>query len=625
MNPATGAMRLDVTLLRCALLAAIGWMIFRVLVGVDFTDEMQYYGEIASIARTGRLFQSDLFAQQLGYVFLAPFFKLHAAVFPGQDFLILFGRLLLLSGYGVTAWLIARVLRDEPPVARLAALALHFAWIPFQLFAPSYNTMAHLLMLALAGTWLRLGAGAAGPRWRAGFALGLAALGFVHPPAGLVMAAIYACFLWRRTGWTEPVRLAVWTMGAAGLILAGIRLWHGPEFFADLQVVVEFSRAHSVARAILQPSQWPGLVALVAAGGMFVVAQTVWQRGGRLFTAQPRVVGWVLALLVIIMAGRELWPEGGRLGYAPDAMVLLLLLVLAVWLGEARAAGHPAGRRYSWLATLSLVGFGLLNLRETMLWGTGFFALAVFVALLAALAAQGRVSRGCVELVLIGLAGGTLFAATSGNGLHNFGVGCAPVLPFLIARLAAALEVQRARHASVLLPLVLLPALMVVHGMRKPYREQGGWVGFERIQGVPALRGLQGSPEKRQALEIYRALQGDLDLAGKRLLVIGPQPWIYFASGAAPSTPMFFMHFDGIPEVDRILAARLFQAGEPDFLVVTCAMPPELYVPIDAWLRRGNTMVHLTLPQPFKSRYERMTGYILGDNIMLFRKVPAQP
>ena len=625
VKTAPGPARLDVLLLRAGLLAAAGWMVFRLLVGVDFTDEMQYYGEIASLTRTGKLFQSDLFAQQLGYVFLVPFFKLHAAVFPGLDWLFLSGRLLLFAGYVVTAGLIARVLRGEPPAARLAALALHFSWIPFQLFAPSYNTMAHLLMIGLVAAWLRLGTGPVPARWRAGFGAGLAVLGFVHPPAGLVMAAAYAWLLGRRAGWAEPARLAAWAVGVAGAILAGVRLWHGPDFFADLQVVVEFSRAHSVAHTILHPSQWPGLLALVAAAGLFLAAQTVRRRGGRLFPAGPRVVVWALALLAFVFAGRTLWSGGGRLGYAPDALVLMLLLVLAVWLGEARAAGHPAGRRLSWLAALALGGFGLLCVRETMLWGTGFFALASFGALLAALAAQGRVLPGGGDLAALGLAGGTLFACTSGNGLHNFGVGCAFVLPFLIARLATALEAERARHPHVLLPLVLLPALMLVQGMRQPYREERGLAGFDWIQGVPALRGLQTSPDKRQALAVYRTLQGDLDLTGKRLLVIGPQPWIYFASGAVPATPMFFMHFDGIPAVDRILAERLFQAGEPDFLLVSCPVPPELYPPIQAWVGRGSTMVHLPLPQPFKSRYELLTGYILGDSLMLFQKVPAQP
>lgn len=625
VRTAPGSVRLDVLLLRAGLLAAAGWMVFRIFVGVDFTDEMQYYGEIASLVRTGKLFQSDLFAQQLGYVFLVPFFKLHAAVFPGLDWLFLSGRLLLFAGYLVTAWLIARVLRGEPPVARLAALALHFSWIPFQLFAPSYNTMAHLLMVGLAAAWLRLAAGPVPAGWRIGFAAGLAVLGFVHPPAGLVMAAAYAWLLGRRAGWAEPVRLAAWTVGAAGVILAGIRWWHGPDFFADLQVVVEFSRAHSVASTVLHSSQWPGLLALAAAAALFLVVQGVWRRGGRLFAAGPRVVVWVLALLVFVVTGRALWSEGGWLGYAPDAVVLLLLLVLAVWLGEARAAGHPAGRRLSWLAAVALGAFGLLCVRETMLWGTGFFALAAFAALLAALAAQGRVLPGCGDLALLGLAGGTLFAGTSGNGLHNFGVGCASVLPFLIARLAAALEAQRVRHTHVLLPLVLLPALMLVQGMRQPYREERGLAGFAWIEGVPALRGLQTTPDKRQALAVYRTLQGGLDVSGKRLLVIGPQPWIYFASGAVPATPMFFMHFDGIPAVDRILAERLFQAGEPDFVVVTCPVPPELYPPIQEWLGRGSTMVHLPLPQPFKSRYELLTGYILGDSLMLFQKVPAQP
>ena len=29
------------------------------------------------------------------------------------------------------------------------------------------------------------------------------------------------------------------------------------------------------------------------------------------------------------------------------------------------------------------------------------------------------------------------------------------------------------------------------------------------------------------------------------MLVVGPNPWIYFVTKATPKTPMFYMHFSG--------------------------------------------------------------------------------
>jgi hypothetical protein len=199
------------------------------------------------------------------------------------------------------------------------------------------------------------------------------------------------------------------------------------------------------------------------------------------------------------------------------------------------------------------------------------------------------------------------------------------VIPYLAARLAAALEEECKRRSYALLPLVLLPALLLVHGMRHPYREYRGVTGFVPLAGVPAFRGLRAAPEKARAVAIYRALQGDLSLRGKRVLVIGPQPWIYFASGGVPTTPMLFMHFDGLPAVDRILADELFRRGEPDYIVVTAGVPIQLHSRLQEWINRGTTFEHLEWPKDFKFRFELLTGYLLGDQLMLLRRTHTPP
>lgn len=612
-------------LLLAGVLAAVAWMIFRIFVGVDFTDEMQYYGEIASLTRAGRLFQSDLFIQQLGYVFLVPFFKLHAALFPELDYLLLLGRGLLFAGYVVTAGLIWRALRGCSLAARLTALGLHFAAIPFQLFAPSYNTMAHLLLSGLAAGWVRRRAAPA-PGGVAGLAAGLGALGFVHPPAGVVAAAVFAWLVRRHEGRGAAVRLAGWTLGIFAAVLAGVRLWHGPTLAADLQLAVQFSRAHGMADAILQTAQWPGYAGLLTAGAVFLLAQRARATGRYLLTAGPWFPGVLLAVTAGVAIGRLLL--GGRfwpMAQAFQGVWLMLSLLLAAWLGEARQRGHPSGRLIAGLVAAGLAGCGVIWLREVLPWNTGFFAMGALVAVWAALAIAGRPEDDVFELTVLGLASGALFAATSGNGLNNFGVGCAPVLPLLAARLATVLEGARSRRSYALLPLVLLPGLMLVHGMRHPYREHRGVSDFTPITGVPAFRGLRAAPEKARMVTMFRALQGDWPLAGKRVLVIGPQPWIYFVSRGVPATPMVFMHFDGIDAVDQLVAARLFQAGDPDFVVVTSIVPVPIHARLQEWIGRGASLVHLALPPEFKFRYELLTGYALADHLVLLRRVPASP
>ena len=286
--------------------AAIGWIGFRIFVGLDFTDEMQYYGEIAALVRTGRFFQDDLFIQQLGYFFLLPAFKVHAAIFPNQDYLVLFGRLVLAAGYGAAGWIFWRATGRSGAysrAARAAGLAMLFAWIPLQLFAPSYNTLSYLLVVGLAALWWARAA-EGGRGGLVAIAGGLAALTLVYPPAGVVLSGLLVLLVAR----AEGRRAAGWLIGLLvlghGLVLAGIAGLHGDGFWADARMSVEFTSAFGVAREIRQPSQLLSLVALVGAGAVF------WRWTGPARSEQPRIGARWIWLLVAALAGMALMLAG---------------------------------------------------------------------------------------------------------------------------------------------------------------------------------------------------------------------------------------------------------------------------------------------------------------------------
>lgn len=619
MKPVASAGRAAGALSLAALFGAVAWMMFRIFHGIDFTDEMQYYGEIAALVRTGRLFQEDLFIQQLGYFFLLPFFRVHAWLFPGQDYFVLFGRLLLLAGYAVAGWRVWRAARGFSQPLRITALALLFGWIPFQLFAPSYNTMSLVLCLWLGAVWLeRRAAGARGEPL--GIAIILALLGFVYPPVGITLSVALGLLCWRREGFFRAVRLALWTLLAVLLILTVMVVWHGQGFWDDLLVSVEFSGAISVGQAILQPSHLLGLVCLLGAGAVFF-----WRLRPAADTARPAAPAWACVLvgaMVALEVARRLWTKSWEWSYAPHLLALFLLVLLAAWLGRQKPADRP---RETMLARWGLLGFGLLWFYNTMPWGTGFFAAGIFLVLLACLIAGPRPPEAAVELVALAFVSGVTGAVASGNGLHNFGVGCAAFLPLLACYAGARLEPAWPGRGLAALALVLLPLGLVINGMRHPYREQTGLDDFIPIPGVPAYKGISTSPEKIRALAIYRALETGHDLQGRRVLVIGPQPWIYFASRSVPTTPMLFMHFDGNPKVDQILADRLFIHGEPEFIVVTASMPVPVQQRVLAWLGKDGMLSHIPFPPDFKASYEAQTHYFLGDSMLLMTRKPKAP
>ena len=324
-------------------------------------------------------------------------------------------------------------------------------------------------------------------------------------------------------------------------------------------------------------------------------------------------------------------PTVWTVGYASLAGVALLLMMLAASFGRpAMTEGADNAAPARLVAVTVVVAGGAVLVGRSMELATGYFATSTYLLLLLGLAASAEAEEGrpLAELAALAAVLGTVYAVSSGTGLHNFGVGAASVIPFLVLYAARRIEGLRTgcmpaivRHGA----LPLLVVLLLLNGMRHPYREERGVTGFMLVHGVPAFAGLRTSPDKIEAIDRFNQLFALGALKGKRVLVIGPQPWFYFASQSQPTTPMFFMHFSGGAEVDQFVAQHLFRGGEPDAILVTAPVPPPIYARIARWVEQGCTAQVIKLPPELRFFYGHQTGYALPSEIVLLRREPTKP
>lgn len=621
-----------------SVLAAVAWLVSRVWLGLDFADEMQYYGQIASLTRTGRFFQDDLFLQQLGYFFVLPFFKVHAFFFPDQSYLILSGRLLLLAAYGSTGllfWRAATRLGGFSTAQKLAGLAAFLAWVPFQIFAFSYNTTSYLLIVALVAGWVVREPGKF-RRYAVTTAGLLAVLTYTYPPSGLllILAAV------AEAAWRIGRRAALILLGAiaaAGFAGLGLMLVsHGTDFPRDLLDAVNFSRAFGNVGILLNiPYQSAAWLILLGLGGLFT-----WRiRRGRplphpLGAETPLVLRWAaLAGLVVGLSALLGLVANWKFAYPTVCLALGLLMVLAVSVGPgdgqplALRPGSPVLLR--WVALIVLAG-GLAALFTILLATpyclTGNFATTVFLTLLIILAAtagppDGKILTG---LAMTGTITGAVFALTSGNGLHNFGVGAAAFIPFLTLYAGRQLQQAGAPAGAVVGPGLAL--LLLVNGISTPYGEQSIRQAFHPVQGVPAFRGIRTSATKIEAVERFLPLTAGGAMQGRRILMLGPHPWLYFVLGGQPATSVLFMKFDGLPQAYELAAARLFRAGPPDVIVLTTTT---LARPIGAryqeWTNQPYHTAVVPLPADFILRYRGQTGYTFNPEVYVLSRPSPHP
>ena len=576
LPPAPPPRQPAVLLALISLLAAVAWLGSRVFVGLDFTDEMQYYGEISSLVRTGKFFHDDLFLQQLGYFWVYPLFKLHAVVFPDQHYLILFGRLAFLVTYALVGWLYWRCTARHGGFTlapRLCGLAAFFAWIPFQLFAFAYNSLAYLLIVSLLALWLAR-ARTRFPVYAAATAGLLTMLLPSYPPAGIVLTGLIAAECAGRLGLQRGLVLLGLTLTGGLLAGAGIIGLHGSDFLADVRDSIRFSRGFSGGQLFESPEQL-SIWCAIAVASVFLIQ--------RLYRRAP--------LPVAALA-------------ATPARNLPLLLTLA-------AAVIMAGLSANWRA--------------------GYYAPLLLVGLLLLLAVYLRRTDDTIaaELGFVGLLLGTVFAVSGGDGILNFSTGMAPAIPYLVlvgahwvAGRGTDLLPAIVRHAT----LPFLVVALVLNGALHPYREQRGWSGFQRIRDVPAFAGIWTSRTKIDSLEAIRRLSEHGALRGQRVLVAGPHAWIYFACGGQPTTPMLFMHYTAAREEHYTwIAERLFHHGEPDAIFLTNPVPAPIGKRIQEWASRGSQERNVGLSTGFIRRYQRQMQYDFAGHVFLLTRQPSPP
>jgi hypothetical protein len=449
--------------------------------GLDLGDEMQYYGQILGLVESGRLFTNDLFIQQLIYVPLAPLFALHHALL-GSDGLVIFGRIVLGAlTVAMCLHVVRKLVAAGIPLfpAQLTALALAFAAPYHGIFAPSYNTVSQLLWICFSVDFIG---------WRRGGEVGHLALitvlmAFAHPPLAVTMTLLILC----RSVLTGEARRALrflgfLTIGGLGSMAVLSALVTPSNVLAALRFSQGFGVGNAGATGIM-----------IVAGALMAAALPIGRRISQ--AGHP----WPLAVAAITAAGLV------------GTSVLFVSGILAVWWERPAAAALAA--------------------------------ITALAGMQAAGAANGTQERRSVEwLFAIMLSHAVTLVFASANGLSQ-SVGAwmigLPLLLGVAARGSARPALAGATHGVVVQWLAV--ALLAMWWCSFPYREEPWWRATATYPSIPAFRHIKSSPERTEFLASLQTALLD-EARGRRIVVAGEYPAVYFSLEAEAATCVFFMH-----------------------------------------------------------------------------------
>lgn len=484
----------------------------RSLIGLDFTDEIQYYYQAIGLAETNRFFSNDLFIQQLVYVFVLPFFKAYLFAF-GDTGIILFGRALCVIGLIFLFWFCCRRLVGlglEPSNACLAAIALSFAVTHHSIFAISYNTVAQAMWIVFAlfftsPTTVR-------PWW---WAATIVVAGAAYPVAGLVMAAILLIYLLVSKQFGSLFRVI-----GFGLLLGGL----------GLAVLLSLTDFEDVMRSLRFSS------------GFSV---------GNFWTDREMQRDYLTVVLLMLAALFAPAPRGLRnlLFVVLFCLICLFLFVIVDDILEFRAAGWP----YPGPKTDTLAGWPVLC------------AVAQFTARSAA-RSNGSSEWSVRAVGIIAICQFTAFAGTSSGGVIAGVAAMMILLP--IATALATLGTRAERGAGRWMPHALLFGVLSIYltlWQLAPYRDPSTFFVGRSFTDVGIFKGILVSDEKVPVIEAFqKEFKGKTE--GQGGLILSAFPGIYAVLEAKPETCMIFNHFISDPQIAGTLI-ECISSKSPRFIL----------------------------------------------------------
>lgn len=417
--PAAGPDRCDRREGHIALLIAFVALIamaYRASVGVSLYDDTHYVTMALRIANGTRLFIDEMSLQSPGFLVPAAFAWLWTRTV-GMTGLVLAYRMFYVVLACGTATIVYRALRGSfrPTVAASAAL-IPLMCPPFNLIAPSYNTMAMLgAAIAFASGYRALRDGGRLAPTLAGAGMAFAAVSYL--PLSVAMLVLFMTLL----ALGRDRRLAGWTLlGAAAVLVPVLAFLVPPLRAADLQTTLAYASSNVrdfssplaklggqvglMLHALTFPQAWAmcAMVVLASLPRISRWLRTVAFLSLPLAAAVPGLVwleqetphlvfgtsasGWLMAftlgaaLPVVLWARREHRRDLGRLlllaapssvvglivvGYSTDAalaravlvvgFVPLSIAVMAGWVTALDDLGGRAVRRVGLIAVLASV------------------------------------------------------------------------------------------------------------------------------------------------------------------------------------------------------------------------------------------------------------------------------
>jgi hypothetical protein len=476
----TRARKLLARLPLAVFVASVGLLAWRITRGIDMSDESYYAIFLDEWLKEGIAATPFLVLHQTAALLTYPFVLLHHAIVGSTAGLLLYLRCLFLVGSTASALVVVRFLRDVwPGPHRWLVGAFVVAFVPYNLPAPSYNTMGGQAFLV------------------AGAALGCAVLA---APRGQH---------WRLWLLTSAAAWTVAVMAYPSLLLAVLVLG-----LALLLLVRPGRRLLGTYALFVGAGQLLAWATVCAIFGLQELAQSLTYTAGLAATTQPRAIPAHIAQL--LAASR--W----------SAVVFLLALFVGV-LRRRLSPWVTAAADAALFGTLLVIPPALFHVSHSIVLAAALGG----VALLADVRRQATLEAKLLAVLTLT----SWIAGVAMAGAATLGPLKVPLGALLAACITIAVAAKRSSQAGyprlAVLPAVTLWTVLAVSMFDAYYGEPPEYASAARVHlDRGPFAGLTAAADDARVLRVAQDALRDYERAGDTLAVLGRYPGFYLESKA---------------------------------------------------------------------------------------------
>jgi hypothetical protein len=487
------------------------YLIVRIFVGLDFTDEMQYYGQIYGLLLFNKLFINDFFIHQTGYLLIYPFLKFILFFDPYVQFinLIFYTRLLFFLFILSLSFSFFFLSSNYSLTSRVLGSCLVAISIPEYLpFAFSYNTISYLLISLILMLWFFFE-----NQYKIyiiSFLIVL--LGWTYPPIGFLFSILILadCVLYskRKDFFKIIISLLFISLGFILIIFS-----------------LNFLDINTFTKSLIFSGYFDHGFFLLFSNNIYLI-----------FLSLVFILG---ILFIYLFFYENKFLIFIRRNYA---FIFPLLSLFFLFLGFVLIFS-----KYFWKFSI-LFWFASISI---MLLEEEIESLKKLLLL--------KILLLCLSLSLV-------YILISGSAFMVLYRGFFITIGFLY--LVSSSTINKKKLYVDILGVIIIMGI-VVNILVNPYRDKNNFAILSERESFISYEKLLISNSKFMAINEFK--KNVIIEKNKTLLVIGPHPWIYFALNANPNTPYLFMHFHvssnkQIKKIENFIIDNL-ENRNPDYII----------------------------------------------------------